>query len=179
MLRKTSLVLLIFSCVFISCSKEEEQDGVQVKRDRHENFCSTQRDPNLISLGRVSHDYITDKDIIRDVNRAMKSMVKHKRYIKVELRPEQGEYTIKMYDFENEEARQEKQAYLESKEDHKAKINTNTIRTIHSTPDGYYANVLFETLMGQIWDFPHLFSPCEQDLIIFQFNGIWYVEDCC
>lgn len=49
----------------------------------------------------------------------------------------------------------------------------NVNRTIWSGTDKFFAEYMY--------NLNHYFAqlPCEFDIIIFQYNGIWYIENCC
>ncbi len=66
------------------------------------------------------------------------------------------------------------------KSDQASKIlNSNKeLRTIGTGTASGVASALSQ-LKWNIANHPHMYSPCETELVVFEWNGVYYLEDCC
>ena len=158
MLRKMSLVLLIFSCVFISCNKEVEQVSVQEKKDTGLS-CKT----NVTVWRSATYPIDMSEDFQRKTLLTSIQVYREnylgKGYIKRTVNTEDQTINVSIIKFGFGTPAHEAQS--------------NADRTIWSGDDKFFAEYMY--------NINHYFAdePCEIEIVIFQIDGIWYVEDCC
>ncbi len=168
----TAIVFVLIASSITSCNKDIEKGEAQQSSKRQDNFCSTQKDPDLIMKVRFDTPSMTKEEMTDILAKDIERYVQQgKFYMKVSVTS--GEITTSFYKFNDSRADLRK-----SNQAPKVLNTDKELRTIGSGTATAVAGALSQ-LKWNIANHPYMYSPCETELEIFEWDGVYYLEDCC
>lgn len=168
MLKKISVLYVLV--VLLSCSKtlDEDQKMIKVK----DKVCTSVYTPNLIVRTKFEMPSITKADLMQFIDMHIGRIKEGEVYLHLKVDPINKGLILSLFKYS------EDRTDFQLLEPSKTRLTQANLRTI-GWGTATAVKHAFDVLWDDICNNPGLYASCEQELTMFEWGGVYYLEDCC
>lgn len=168
MLSKISVLYIL--TVLLSCSKtlDEDQKMNKVK----DEVCTSVYTPNLIVRTKFELPNVNKAELMQFVEMHIDRIKEEEVYLHLKIDPINKGLILSLFKYSKGRTN------FQLLEPSKVGLTQANLRTI-GWGTATAVKHAFDILWGDICNNPGLYAPCEQELTMFEWGGVYYLEDCC